>query len=127
MRWHSTLREGLIKTETSKSSYDEKWGRFKPNRRFNVDQVQVPFAVDRKTTYEVHVSKEDRRSHRTWISTPVPGLEKRQCTLQVCFSPEGPPVKIAIIFRGTGKRIAEDEKRRTTRMSTFIYKFIAIR
>ena len=39
MRWYLTLREGRIKTETSKPSYDENWGRFKPNRRFNVDQV----------------------------------------------------------------------------------------
>ena len=34
---HSTLREGLIKTGQSSSSYDVKWGRFKPDRRFNVD------------------------------------------------------------------------------------------
>eukprot|EP00794_Sanderia_malayensis_P013462 gene13462-14853_t len=49
------------------------------------------------------------RQHRTWISTPGPGLEKRQCALQVCFSPAGPPVRIAIIFQGTGKQISPDE------------------
>ena len=71
----------------------------------------MQFAVDRITTYEAHISKEEQRAHRTWVSSPGPGLEKRQCTLQVCFPPEGPPVRIAIIFRGKGKRISTDEKR----------------
>eukprot|EP00795_Rhopilema_esculentum_P014966 gene14966-biopygen861 len=71
----------------------------------------MPFAVDRKTTYEAHISKEEQRAHRTWVSSPGPGLEKRQCTLQVCFSPKEPPVRMAIIFRGKGKRISTDEKR----------------
>ncbi len=70
----------------------------------------MPFAVDWKTKYEAHASKEEQRAHRTWVSNPGPGLEKRQCALQVCFSPERPPVRIAIIFRGKGKRISENEK-----------------
>lgn len=37
-------------------------------------------------------------------------MDKRQCTLQVCFRPTGGQPKIGIIFRGTGKRISADEK-----------------
>ena len=50
--WHATLRKGLIKTGNTKPSYDKKWGRFRPSRRFNVDQVPMPFTIDSKTTYE---------------------------------------------------------------------------
>ena len=110
MQWHSTLREGLNKIGQSSPSYDEKWGRFKPDRRFNVDQVPMPFAIDHKTTYEVEVNKENRRDHRVWVVNPGPGLEKRQCTLQVCTSPTN-KVRLAIIFRGTGKRISNAEKK----------------
>ena len=110
MRWHTTLREGLIKTGKSSPNYNEKWGRFKTNRRFNVDQVPMPFSIDVKTTYEVDVSRENKRDHRVWVANPGPGLEKRQCTLQICISPES-KVRIAIIFRGSGKRISNDEKK----------------
>ena len=40
------------------------------NRKFNVDQVPMPFAIDSKTTYEVDVSKEEKRDHRVWVSNP---------------------------------------------------------
>eukprot|EP00794_Sanderia_malayensis_P011559 gene11559-12751_t len=42
-------------------------------------------------------------------ATLGPGLDKWQCTLQICFAAEGPPVKIVIIFRGTAKRISQVE------------------
>ena len=38
-------------------------------------------------------------------------LEKRFCTLQVLFHPEGTQPPITIIFRGKGKRISAIEKR----------------
>jgi len=88
--------------------YDKKWGRFTPNRRFNVDQVPMPFAIDSKTTYEIEVPKGKKRDHRVWIANPGSGLENRQYTLQVCISPES-KIHIAIIFRGSGKRIPADE------------------
>ena len=108
--WHVTLREGLIKTGNTKPSYDNKWRRFRPSRRFNVDQVPMPFTIDSKTTYERKLPRGEQRQQRTWVSTPGPELDKRQCTLQICFAPEGPPVRIGIIFRGTGKRVSTDEK-----------------
>ena len=50
----------------------------------------------------------ERRDHRVWVAQPGSGLDKRQATLQICFSPEG-MVKPALIFRGKGKRISQDE------------------
>ena len=44
-----------------------------------------------------------------WISQPASDLDKRQYRLQICFPPMGPCLKLAIIFRGTGKRISDDE------------------
>ena len=102
------MREGLIKAGSSLPYYDTKWGRFTPERRFNVDQVPMPFAIDSKRTYEVNLPKGEKRDHRVWIANPGSGFEKRQCTLQVCISPES-KVRIAIIFRGSGKRISSDE------------------
>ena len=108
MTWHTTLREGLKKTGSHLPYYDTKWGRFTPERRFNVDQVPVPFAIDSKTTYEVNLSKSEKRDHRVWVANPGLGLDRRQCTLQVCISPES-KADIAIIVRGSGKRNSADE------------------
>ena len=87
MQWHCALREGLMKSGSNKESYDVKWRRFKPEQRLNVDQVPLPFTIDRKTT----------------------GLEKRQCTLQLAFSPASANIRPGLIFRGSGKRISQDE------------------
>ena len=42
------------------------------------------------------------------VTYPGSGLDKCQCTLQVCISPES-KVRIAIIFGGSGKRISAYE------------------
>ena len=109
MKWHSELREGTIKTGSNRPNFDSKWGRYRPAQRFNVDQVPLPFAIDTKTTYEEPVAKEKRKDHKVWVAQPGSGLEKRQCSLQVCFSPVKDRCRIAIIFRGKGK-ISEDER-----------------
>ena len=44
------------------------------------------------------------------MSQPGSGLEKRQCTLQICFRPEGQQPRVGIIFRGLGKRFSDVEK-----------------
>ena len=57
------------------------------------------------------VPKDLRRDCHTWAATPGSGLEKRQCNLQVCSSLNAnTKVKIATIFRGSGKRITSHEK-----------------
>ena len=63
MKWHTILREGLIKTGSHLPYYDTEW------RRFNVDQVPVPFAIGSKTTDEVNLSKAEKRDHRVWVAT----------------------------------------------------------
>lgn len=108
MTWHTTLCEGLIKMGSHLPYHDIKWERFTPERRCNVDQVPMHFANDNKTTYEINLSKAEKRDHRVWVTYPGSGLDKCQCTLQVCISPES-KVRIAIIFGGSGKRISAYE------------------
>ena len=108
MKWHSVTRERLVRTGAGDDSFDNKWGRFLPNQRFNVDQTPMPFVVDSKKTYEI-ITPGDMY-HKTWISQSSSGLEKRQCTIQVCTRAEGQQPRIAIIFRGKGKRVRPDEK-----------------
>ena len=106
-QWHFGFREDVIRSQGP--NMDPKFGRFKLNRRFNVDQVPLPFVIDQKTTYE---SADVGRYDKVWLSIPGSGLDKRQCTLQVCFSPEDNTCRIAIIFRGTrdGYFISDKEK-----------------
>ena len=107
IKWHSTTRERLVRTGFE-DKYDDKWGRFRPEQRMNVDQSPMPFAMNPKRTYEL--IEENGRYHKVWIAQPGSGLEKRQCTLQICFNPTGIQPRLAIIFRGKGKRISEEEK-----------------
>ena len=54
----------------------------------------------------------DSKHRNTWINHPRNGFDKRQCSLPVIvrFCPEGQRPRLAIIFRGGGKRITDDEK-----------------
>ena len=106
-KWDSTFRERCIRFGKDET-FDSKWGRFKPHQRLNVNQSPLPFVIDAKRTYE-HVEP-GAKDHNTWISQPGSGLDKRQCSLQVMFRPEGKQPRLAIIFRGKGKRISFDEK-----------------
>ena len=63
-----------------------------------------------KKTYE-YIPAGEGSSHNTWISQPGSGLDKRQCSLQIMFRPEGVQPKLAVIFRGQGLPISEDEKK----------------
>ena len=51
-----------------------------------------------------------KHSEKVWIAQPGSGLDKRQCTLQIMKRAEGEQPRLAIIFRGKGKRISDDEK-----------------
>ena len=99
-------RERLIRTGCN-DDYDDKWGTFVPNERYNLDQSPLPFVVDAKRTYE---QIEYKHTGKIWIAQPSSGLDKRQCTLQIVTRAEGEQPRIAIIFRGQGKRISLDEK-----------------
>ena len=107
-KWHGFTRERLIRTGCN-DDYDDKWGTFVPNERYNLDQSPLPFVVDAKRTYE---QIEYKHTGKIWIAQPSSGLDKRQCTLQIVTRAEGEQPRIAIIFRGQGKRIriSLDEK-----------------
>lgn len=111
LKWHATLRERLIRTGAGQPGYDNQWGRFLPSRRLNVDQSPLPFAIDTRTTYEL-VNKKDteNRNKKVWCAQPKSADSKRFCSLNVCFSPEGKQPRLAIIFRGQGKRLSDVEK-----------------
>ena len=67
-KWHATYRERCLRTQPN-DRYDEKWGRFLPSERLNVDQSPLPFVMDAKKTYEfVELGK--GHEHNTWISQP---------------------------------------------------------
>ena len=60
-----------------------------------MDQVPPPFVVDQDITYEA------KGSNSVWISQPENGLDKRQCTLQICIRPtDDQPVKPVVFFSG---------------------------
>ena len=99
--WHLKLREGLIKSKPiGHRQLHPKWGRFQPSRRYNLDQVPMAFCTTSNDTYD----------DRVWCGIGQKRHWKRQCTLQVCFSPENNQLKIEVIFRGSGQRIKAQEQ-----------------
>ena len=42
-KWHATFREKCIRTGSEDSSYDQKWERYQPAQRLNVDQSPLHF------------------------------------------------------------------------------------
>ena len=106
--WHLKLREGLIKSKPNGNrQLHPTWGRFRPSMRYNLDQVPMAFCLQTNNTYE---KGDVGRYERVWCANPGSGLDKRQCTLQVCFSPENNQLKIEVIFRGSGQRIKAQEQ-----------------
>ena len=91
-------------------NYDDKWGRFTPEQRFNVDQSPCPFALNPKRTYHLFEDGVNQQQDKVWIAQPGSGLDKRQCSLQVCVRPVGSQPCLGIIFRGKGKRISDAER-----------------
>ena len=71
---------------------DRKWGRFKRNSRYNKDQVPLPFLVSLSDTYEEQGAKE------VWIKQNQAGLDKRFCSLELCFRPGPEQMKPWIVF-----------------------------
>ena len=106
---HATFKEKYIRTGSKDSSYDQKWGCYQPAQRLNVDKSPLSHLLQGKKIYE-YIPKGEGSTHNTRISRPCLGLEKRQCTLQVIFRPEGEQPKLTIIFRGQGKCFSENEK-----------------
>ena len=72
-------------------------------------RVHCLFVVPSKKTYK-YVPSHQGSTHNAWICQEGAGLEKRQCSLQVMFVPEGSQARLTIIFHGKGKQISVDEK-----------------
>ena len=83
-----------------------KRGRFMLHQRLNVDQRPLPFSLDAMKTYEL--VKPGNSENRT--KSGYPGASKRSCSPNVYFCPKGEETRLAVIFRGRGKRISEAVK-----------------
>ena len=86
---------------------DALWGRFPPERRYNMDQVPLPFVVSQDHTF---TTEEDNDVN---IKCPKESLHKRQFTMHQIYN-AGIGDKAHgwcdMVCRGTGKRIPEAEK-----------------
>ena len=105
-KFHQQLRKDLNSKRRREevTEFTTKWGRWKPKRRFNVDQMPCPFIIDQDRTYD------EKGSSNVWVSQLGNGLDKRQFTLQLCICPtDFQPIPPAIIFRGKGKRVKDSE------------------
>jgi hypothetical protein len=123
--WRPQPAGGSSSEADAAAASAQKWGKYPPMFRLNVDQVPMPFINDMDYTYE------QKGATRVAINQLGPALSKRQCMAQVCFrpvAPDPPPATApedaramfhqhvapqpapCIVFRGTGKQISQAEK-----------------
>ena len=103
-KFHQYLIYFLPRMSTNGSLQCAKYGRFAARNRYHMDQIPLPFVFSSKRTLHLKGSSEVpiRHPHGS-------GLEKRQCTLQLCIRAEGPQnIRPLIIFRGQG-HVSADE------------------
>ncbi len=74
---------------------DSKYGRFKLENRYNVDQVPCPFGLFDDRTIEMKGAKTVQIRGCHSVDT-----KKRMCTLEVLIRARGKQPPLAIIFRG---------------------------
>ena len=116
-KFHKQLRQAVSsKRRREARTYDLTWGRWLPKRRYNVDQVPLPFVVDQSSTFE------ERGSKSVWVRQVGSGLDKRQCTLQLYIGAEGSQIPPAIIFRGAGNVKQEDKASYDQRVHVYFQK-----
>ena len=100
-----TLRFRLL-VPRGDSTCDEIYGRFPPNKRYNMDQVPLPFVVSQEFTFTI---QEDVNIH---ITCPSESLRKRQWTMYcIVNAGEGDSrhAWVDLVSKGTGKRIRKEE------------------
>ena len=71
-----------------------------------MDQTPLPFVMDDNKTYE------SKGAEEVWCVTGASGLDKRQCTAQLTIFADSSVLPPLLIFRGQGKRIKTEERRR---------------
>lgn len=113
-RWHARLRRRLkVKPSLGSAPMDPVWGRWLPKNRLSCDQVPCNLREGVRATYE------ERGAGRIWIAGNKADDGKRFCTLQIIARAENGPADvprrgqppIGIIFKGTGARVSDEEKR----------------
>ena len=106
-RFHSSFRH-MLRThggyEFVAGDATCKYGCFPPECRWAVDQVPLPLVLGLDSTWA------DEGSGPVCVSQPSSSSDKRFCTIQVLFRQRGEQPDIAVIFRGTGKKIPQAEK-----------------
>ena len=75
----NTVRALRVSSVSADDESSSKWGKRKPRLIYNVDQVPLPFASDSPITLEFEGTK------NVWVRQLGSGLDKRQCTLQLCI------------------------------------------
>ena len=111
--WRNGIQhcERTIRTSAGEQDYYTTRGRYLPLQRFNVVESPLPFAGDTSKAYEqIDKRSKDNRNKKVWTSQPNKGNSKPFCTLNAYFCPTGKQPKLAIIFRGKGKRLKAVEK-----------------
>ena len=89
------------------SEMDPLWGRFPPERRYNMDQVPLPFVNGQDETFTMEEGNDVN------LKCPKESLRKRQFTMHLVFSAGSGNDSHGwcdLVCRGTGRRISTGEK-----------------
>ena len=79
IKWHQDLKFKVLPYRNGHvDSYHLHYGRFPPERRYNMDQIRMPSVIDQDATF----TTEDNE-HVHIKGTGVEGLNKRQYTVNV--------------------------------------------
>jgi len=103
----ATLRFKLLSPPSEDTTVYELWGRFRPEHRFNMDQVPLPFVVNQDYTYTDHG---DKTLH---VKCPAEALRKRQFTMHIVMNAGRSNMKcgyIDVVAKGKGLRVTKAEK-----------------
>jgi hypothetical protein len=116
-RFHARLRKRLVADQAQTNMFDVKWGAYRPQNRYSVDQVPLPLCNPTNTV-------DDKGAKRVWIAgTKNDDSQKRFCTLQIAvrltnqqslqdgsIKPGTRQPKLTFCFRGKGLRISQYER-----------------
>ena len=76
----ATLRFKLLSPRSEDTTIYVLWGRFRPEDRFNMDQVPLPYVVNQDYTYTEHGDK------TLYVKSSAEALRKRQFTMHIVMN-----------------------------------------
>ena len=91
--------------EDDEAARESIWGRFPPERRYNMDQVPLPFVNGQDDTFTMEDDEDVN------MKCPKESLKKRQFTIHFVFnagSGDQAHGWCDLVYRGTGKRIEKE-------------------